>query len=359
MTRQDLRQGSRPVARQAGLLSGGLGWWLGALASVLVRAPEPFARRAVRLRPRADGFAVVTSDGTVRHHLSVQSPNRRVRAFVRRAAARYLDLDDETVLAVRATLPEAARNNLREAVALRMTELTPFTEDEVLFDLGQLMSHGGETVTVRVFIAPREVVADRMAELARLGVRVDAVIASDTGEATGAAIPNFAPEILRQRGAWLGLGLALACAVLLGGIGWLHQVATERQDRMREALQTEIAGALENVRQGKELDDEIAALSASLSLPQARRADQISTLAVLDGIAGALPDDAYLTGFRWADGQAEISGLAASASGLIGLLEASPILSEVRFSAPVARDPRLERDRFSITARATLGKAAE
>jgi len=342
-----------------GFLSGTLGWWLGALASVLVRPPEPFARRALRLRPRADGYAVVAADGSVKHHLSVQSPNRRVRAFVRRAAACYLDLDDETVLSVRATLPEAARGNLREAVALRMAELTPFTEDEVLFDHGEPVAHGGETTLVRAFIAPRQVVADRLAELARLGIRVDAVIASDTGEATGAAIPNFAPEILRRRGARLGLALAAATLLLVGGLGWLTVVAGDRQERMRGALQVAIAEALENVRQAKQLDDEIAALSSTLSLPQARRSGQISSLAVLEGISAVLPDDAYLTGLSWQGDKVDISGLAVSASPLIGLLEASPMLSEVRFSAPVARDLRVERDRFSISARAAPGRVTE
>lgn len=347
------------MSAAGGLFAGTLGWWLGALASVLVRPPEPFARRAVRLRPRADGYAVVAADGTVRHHLSAQSPNRRVRAYVRRAGARYLDLDDETVLSVRATLPEAARGNLREAVALRMGELTPFTEEEILFDLGEPVAHGGETIAVRAFIAPRKVVADQLSELGRLGIRVDAVIASDTGEATGAAIPNFAPEILRRRGARLGLALAAATVLLVGGIGWLAVVAGDRQERMREALQGAIAEALENVRQAKQLDDEIAALSSALALPQARRTGQISTLAVLEGISAVLPDDAYLTGVSWQGDTVDISGLAVSASPLIGQLEASPILSEVRFSAPVARDVRIERDRFSISARAASGAVAE
>jgi general secretion pathway protein L len=77
-------------------------------------------------------------------------------------------------------------------------------------------------------------------------------------------------------------------------------------------------------------------------------------LALLDGISEILPDDAHLTGFLWSDGQVIMTGMAGDASALIRLLEGSPLLSEVRFSAPVARDARLDRDRFSVTARAGL-----
>lgn len=332
-------------------LTRGLGWWLGALTSVLASGPEPFARHAVRLRPRSGGFAVIGADGTVHQILSARAPyGSAALEAVRRARARYLDLDDETVLSVVAILPAAARADLREAVALRMSELTPFTEDEVAFDLARPAAHGADAVSVRVFIAPNRMIAEYLAELSNLNIVVDGIVASETGETTGADIPDFAPQIHRRRSARLGMALVFSCALLIGGLGWLHAVAADRQAATRDALTGAVGIALENIRQAKALEDEITVLSASLASPRERRAGQIQVLDLLNGIAGALPDDSYLIGLNWSGGEVTITGLAANASSLIGLLEASPILSEVRFSAPVARDQRLDRDRFSITA---------
>jgi len=337
-----------------GSLLGGVGWWLGALAAVFVPGPDPLARRALRLRPRSGGFAVIGPDGSRLHHISLEAPNSGALRAVRRARRRYLDLDDESVLAVRATLPAAARVNLRDAVSLRMSELTPFTEDEVIFDLGRPVALGADAVAVNAFIAPKRMVAERLAELSDLGIDIDGIVASETGEATGAEIPDFAPELRRRRGARVGLAFLAASALLVGGLVWLHSVATARQDAERRMLQSAVASALDNIREAQTLDEEIAALSASFASPRTRRSGRIAPLELLDGIAEALPDDAYLIGLSWRGDEVVLSGFAVNAPALIGLLEGTPILSEVRFSAPVARDARVDRDRFSIAARAAV-----
>lgn len=337
----------------AGPLGDALRWWFGALASIFVRGPEPFAPGAIRLRPCSGGFSVIGPDGAVRHHLATSAPSTGARDAVRRARRRYLDLDDETVISVKATLPAAAEGDLRDAIALRMAELTPFSEDEVLFDLGIPSRHGPDTVSVRAFVAPKHAVAAAAEELDRLGIRIDGIIASETEEVTGAGAPDFAPEIPRRRAARGGLALALACLLLAGSSIWLYRVAVDRQQQIRDTLRTAVAASLEKVRRANALDTEIAELTASLLSPFARRADQVSPLQLLDSISEILPDDAYLTGFRWNDGQVVMTGMAGDASALIRLLEGSPLLSEVRFSAPVARDARLDRDRFSVTARAS------
>jgi general secretion pathway protein L len=331
-----------------------LRWWLRALASIFARGPEPFAPGAIRLRPSNGGFSVIGPDGAVLHHLATAAPSTGALEAIRRARRRYLDLDDETVLSVKATLPAAARGDLRDAIALRMAELTPFSEDEVLFDLGMPSRHGPDTVSVRAFVVPRDAVATAVDELVRLGIPIDGIIASETEEVTGTGAPDFAPEIPRRRAARRGLAFALACMFLASSTAWLHWTVVERQQHIRDTLRTAVAASLDKVRRANALDTEIVGLTASLSSPFARRADQVSPLELLDGISEILPDDAYLTGFRWSDGQVVMTGMAGDASALIRILEASPLLSEVRFSAPVARDARLNRDRFSVTARAGL-----
>lgn len=335
-----------------GSLLDGLRWWLGALAESLTPGPAPFARGALRLRPEPDGFAILQPDGSALHRLSLQAPSGNALSAVRRARLRYLDLDDEAVLSVRAILPGAARGQLREAIALRIPELTPFTEDEVVFDIRRPTAVTGDAVAVNALIVPRRMIAEQLAALADLGIRVDGIIASDIGEATGAEVPDFAPEMRVRRGRNAGAALLAACMLLVGGLAWLHSAAVERQEAERRVLEEAITAAISNIREAKALDEEIAGLTSALGSPSARHSRGIAPLDLLDAVAEALPDDAYLTGLRWSEDEIVLTGMAVNASTLIARLEGSPILAEVRFSAPVSRDPRVDRDRFSIRARA-------
>ena len=332
-------------------VANGLGWWLSALGAVFIPGRHPLSRHSIRLRPAEGGFSIIRSDGTLRHRIMQTTPNRRAIRFARAARSRYLDLDDDSVLAVKTTLPAPALANLREAVALRMAELTPFSEDEVLFDVAEPTRIGPDRISVQVFVAPRDVVSRLLAELRALGIKVDGVVASETGEVTGAEIPDFAPEIRRRRAVRRGIAFGAACGLLIASLAWLDWGIADRQQRMRDNLERQVAAAISDVRRGDALDQQIAELTASLNSPSSRRVEQLSPLEVLDSVARVLPDDAYLTGFRWSDDELIISGFAADASALIRQLEGSPILAGARFIAPISRDPRLEKDRFSVSAR--------
>lgn len=340
---------------RAGILGDALRWWLGALLSIVASGPRPFARGSVRLRPQGNGFAVVGPDGAVRHHLATAAPSPAAMKAVRAARNRYLDLDDEMVLSVRATLPSAARAHLRDAIALRMPELTPFDENEVVFDVAPPERHGPGTISVRAVVAPRRTIAEGIEELKQLGLKVDGAIASEIAETTGEGIVDFTPELARARVARLGLSLAVACGLLAGAGVWLHQVASDRQQRILGELRESVGAALENVREAQAVEAEIDTLAASLSLPYQRRAGQVSNLDLLEALTKVLPDDSYLTGFRREGSELVLTGLASDASSLIRPIEQLPLLSGVEFSAPIARDVRQDRDRFSITAHITAG----
>ena len=72
----------------------------------------------------------------------------------------------------------------------------------------------------------------------------------------------------------------------------------------------------------------------------------------------SLPDEAWLTELRLTGDQLVIAGFAARADGLIGLLDASPMLQEVRFAAPVTRDRPEAPERFQVAMRVRVPDAA-
>ena len=71
-----------------------------------------------------------------------------------------------------------------------------------------------------------------------------------------------------------------------------------------------------------------------------------------------LPDNTWLVRARLQGDKLVLSGYSSAASSLIGSLESSKALSQVRFSSPVTLDRRVERERFDITAN-VLPKGAE
>ncbi|MBW2148194.1 MAG: pilus assembly protein PilM [Deltaproteobacteria bacterium] len=74
------------------------------------------------------------------------------------------------------------------------------------------------------------------------------------------------------------------------------------------------------------------------------------TLVVLRELSRIIPPTAWFSNLNYEGEKLVISGYAQSASGLISVLEASPLLEKVEFSAPINVDPRMERERFQIEA---------
>jgi general secretion pathway protein L len=82
------------------------------------------------------------------------------------------------------------------------------------------------------------------------------------------------------------------------------------------------------------------------------RKNKRSTVAeLLMEVTEILPDDTWLIQFGWRGDRLVLSGYSASPSTLIGLLEQSELLREVRFSSPVTVDQRIGLERFNLSAR--------
>jgi general secretion pathway protein L len=72
---------------------------------------------------------------------------------------------------------------------------------------------------------------------------------------------------------------------------------------------------------------------------------------LLDAVSSALPETAYLTELNLQGTTLRLIGQASDAPSLIGLLEASGHLTDVRFFAPTTRSADGVRFRFHIEAR--------
>jgi general secretion pathway protein L len=89
-----------------------------------------------------------------------------------------------------------------------------------------------------------------------------------------------------------------------------------------------------------------------------RRAAIPTITSLLADVTDRLPDDAWLIQFQLQDGKLTLAGYAPSAAPLIALLEASPLLTEVRFASPVTPDPRTGGENFNISASVTQDRGS-
>ncbi len=81
-----------------------------------------------------------------------------------------------------------------------------------------------------------------------------------------------------------------------------------------------------------------------------RKRNEHSLTELLDEATRVLPDHTWVLKFGVRDGRLTLSGYSARPSSLIGLLEQSEMLSEVRFSSPVTMDQKIGLERFNLTA---------
>ena len=72
---------------------------------------------------------------------------------------------------------------------------------------------------------------------------------------------------------------------------------------------------------------------------------------MLEVLSEQLDDQTWLQGFDLRDGRLKLRGLSVSPATLIETLEATEVLTDVRFGSAITRDGRSEGDRFNLSAR--------
>jgi general secretion pathway protein L len=84
-----------------------------------------------------------------------------------------------------------------------------------------------------------------------------------------------------------------------------------------------------------------------------RKRNEPGVTELLDEVTRVLPDHTWVLKFSVRNGRLTLSGYSAKPSSLIGLLERTEMLSEVRFSSPVTMDQKIGLERFNLTAALT------
>jgi general secretion pathway protein L len=252
-------------------------------------------------------------------------------------------------------LPVEVADSLPEVLAFEMDRLTPFRTDEIYYDY-KVKESDPELKHLKIGLSiARRVDVDRLAGWARdagleprhAGSELDLDPSGPDKERPLDLLPQ--PKRGGRQGFLVATTATLAVLTLLLSAGALYasMVREQRALTLAEARIAELRTVAEEVRT---LETRVESLQARRNFVMEKKRERPISLAVLDEVTRRVPDGSWLLRFIVKDGDLRIIGFAEEPSRLVRSLEESPMFSGVRFAAPVTRDPRLEMDRFNLTA---------
>jgi hypothetical protein len=180
----------------------------------------------------------------------------------------------------------------------------------------------------------------------------DAIAAEYAAPASGPLFRTDDARAIWRSGAMRATWLVAAAAAALVVVGAAIQLwGVHRQLDSLRVQRRELAPRLSQTLIGR---TSVEAVSRSVGALNAAEHASPAWGATIANITTALPDSAYLTGFRTRGDSLIVEGLAQQASDVFNALEAIPGLANVRAGAPVRREldeDNMPLERFTIIAR--------
>ncbi len=294
---------------------------IGAAADAIARA----AAGEASLRVRADALGEVAAD------MAADGPARAC-----------LVLPADVALTQRFMIPRAGAKHLAGIVQNKIRQLTPFEPDEVC--AGWRRAPGGKgDLAVDLVVAPRQACEAALSAARARNLVVDRL------EAEGAPGVDILPAPERgkapagrrtRRLVRANLFLLAALGVVVFGGGGLRYATAS----LRAAHAAERADAVISARREAQ---RIAAGSADL---QAVAAGAPDIARLLNALAGALDDGAYLDRAAVDREEILIEGFSDNAADVLFAVDESPFFRDAAFQSAIKRNPETGRERFQIRA---------
>ena len=150
---------------------------------------------------------------------------------------------------------------------------------------------------------------------------------------------NLLPTVLRKKIKKTGLHLSfsLVIAMLVLTLTWgLSVIVKERLDLRK--VEREINALKDGVLSIQKIQKETQDIVTKNESLQRIQQSEYSKLEILNELSRIFPSSVWITEFRYNKNELELAGFATSASGLIAILDGSPLFHASEFSAPITRD---------------------
>jgi general secretion pathway protein L len=329
-------------------------------------ALEGSRRRRVAIVRSGNGYALEQPNGKQgRELLRIdEEGGRHFKPPEQAAALRHRDVDivlpaDEVLVRTLDPLPGESRQYLDSIVQHQLERVAPWRTDDVLHTYRVAPAERGNDRLLVTIIATARSMHERVIEAVRAAQpREIRLLCRDTG-VNGGVVPipvdRGAAAAARQKRLRLAVIAALGVLIvaILGGgglLGWSLYTTDAELEQVTEqvaAQRKKIVAARASTPAG---DVDLKSLVQ-------RRARTPFVVVALDALAGALPDDTWLSELRLSEGRMRMTGISRNVAGLVPLIEASPAFAEATFFAPTTRLPAGQGDRFHLETRLTADKA--
>lgn len=274
-----------------------------------------------------------------------------------------LRLSSEQAIKKTLYLPAAAKENIKQVISFEIDKYIPFSSDQVYYALKSQEKEENGQIKVLLVVTPREILDAIYLQLNSAEIYPDIVdyVEEANNFSEDLEIYNLLPEWERpvknkieQTLTWLFsfILLALTVAVLVfpvwhesQNVNSLRQQIKqlEKEAEFVQAQQLNIDQIVDETEQLNKVKENTPAL-----------------LEIINILSRSIKNDTWMTHLQFKQGRLQIQGQSPTAEALIGVLEASPLFSNVRFVSPLTKDKRTGLERFQISIKVnTKGDADE
>lgn len=317
---------------------------------------------------RAGSEAIVSlADGWLRlagpqgeETLPIEAPPEVLADYLSRGAGRrrppvvQLRLPYSACLARRVEVPERARAQVHQILALDLERATPLSSSDVYsahYRDGEPPEKKGG-IAFRHLVVKKNVIDGAIAQLRSAGAEVAAV--GCWSEDASEPLPvNFLDQALARSGNRFhnrrAARLLATLAVVLTSSA--ASVSYYRLEAALDGLKQETASArarLAGLNATREARDSKLREAAAIHRAKLARPPVVH---ILDELTRVLPDSAFLTEVTIDGDSIGITGHADQAAGLVAMLESSALFEAPTLDAPVTFDDHLDKERFTYRLR--------
>jgi general secretion pathway protein L len=159
---------------------------------------------------------------------------------------------------------------------------------------------------------------------------------------------NLLPKSLRKKPSRIGqwMLVVLSTAAVLTGLGWLGSHILQ-QRFMSHRLEANIRELDAQMIEIKQMESNAEALKARISFLEGIKQDGVPILDLLRELSTAIPPTAWIRELNVSGNEIRLDGYADSASELIPVLDASPMITDVTFLSAITRG-RDGKEKFRI-----------
>lgn len=264
-----------------------------------------------------------------------------------KAKALVLRFPAERALTRTLSLPLAAEKNLRQVAGFDMDRLTPFSADQVYYQVRLLRRQPEQRrLSVELTMLPRSTVDPALLHLQQRGLSPDVLHVAGTD----ASLNLLPPEQRVRRGLWeqrlrmtvivVSLSLVLVAALL----------PIWRQRALLLETMTKTRRLQEAANQALTLRDQLDQTLQTTRILMEKKRTVPSQVDLLQELTLILPADTWVERLQVKGDSVRIYGQSTKASALVGIVEASDLLDGAGFLSPVTTDPRTGKERFLLGA---------